>query len=437
MGNNVANQAQELVGSIKNIRYELPWGAPDIPLRRVFKGVSRPGKDAVQTLRYLKFARHLKNLSKTDEAMNDAIEAAYGDDEGAATELKETKPSEYKATQLYQSRLKLDAVTMNIERRELQDLCRNRPDTLVSGHLFTDGSPVTGNELQGQILQLCFICGLIKTIVLPGVVMHYGSNSVIMKVVAFLWALYLILGPNEADMQWICSKMASVTSDMGTEFGFIDTPNFIHDFFERLRGVSMERLAGTVDPSSRLFPIAIRVSGWGHVFGKLMFYSTKHIATWPALLQAIRNLCAFFRNESWRREVIRLLKDEVPNISVLLKSFRGKIAKWRYETLHVVFTSLLKLRSICETHLVRITTLVGDEFADKPFLVNVQAACQWKELWSFMFVFLAKVLNPLEHARRWGLLCPCCKELRDNVAKKVRCIRSSRRLHEARLFVKR
>jgi hypothetical protein len=46
--------------------------------------------------------------------------------------------------------------------------------------------------------------------------------------------------------------------------------------------------------------------------------------------------------------------------------------------------------------------------------------------------FFTRVLDVLELTRRWGLLCACCKELRILGKKNLRCIQSSRRLHQAR-----
>jgi hypothetical protein len=73
-------------------------------------------------------------------------------------------------------------------------------------------------------------------------------------------------------------------------------------------------------------------------------------------------------------------------------------------------------------------------FQNKELLKQVIGACGRRELWSFVKVFLTQVLEPLESARRWGMVCDCCNELRQQL-KKARCPRASRRLHRARKFV--
>ena len=52
------------------------------------------------------------------------------------------------------SNTKMDAVSTALDRREMHEIYYNRPDTLVSGHVHIDASPVTGAEMQGLIIDL-------------------------------------------------------------------------------------------------------------------------------------------------------------------------------------------------------------------------------------------------------------------------------------------
>ena len=119
----------------------------------------------------------------------------------------------------------------------------------------------------------------------------------------------------------------------------------------------------------------------------------------------------------------------------LLNSFNGKLAKWRYETFFVCFYNLAPLRDLCEHFLVDVDQIFESGFQDGSLLKEVKAACRWKELWVFIPVFLIRVLAKLESARRWGLVCACCSELRHTTGSKhSRCPLSPRRLKEARQF---
>jgi hypothetical protein len=67
----------------------------------------------------------------------------------AAVRAHRTRKPPHPAT-IKRGRIKLDGVAMNITRRKLQDIALNRPGDVESCHVFTDGSPVTGTEVQGN-----------------------------------------------------------------------------------------------------------------------------------------------------------------------------------------------------------------------------------------------------------------------------------------------
>ena len=87
-------------------------------------------------------------------------------------------------------------------------------------------------------------------------------------------------------------------------------------------------------------------------------------------------------------------------------------------------------------------TIVGPEmdtifknFKDRATLDDTKTVCLWSDFWVFIRVFFEFVLEPLEHGRRWGLVCACCKHLRDLGKRNINCVRASRRLDEARGFI--
>ena len=75
---------------------------------------------------------------------------------------------------------------MGIERRWWRDRGVNRREEVLYMHLYPDGSPVTGAELQGMVLQVVFKNSSARTIILPGVYLHYGGCRAIDTVVCFL-----------------------------------------------------------------------------------------------------------------------------------------------------------------------------------------------------------------------------------------------------------
>ena len=97
-------------------------------------------------------------------------------------------------------------------------------------------------------------------------------------------------------------------------------------------------------------------------------------------------------------------------------------------------SSYLPLRYICEMYLAVNIASYFQNFQDGELLKHVRDACQWADLWTFFKVYLEWVMTPLENARRWGLVCSCCAQLRLDLACPVKRLRNSRRLAEARLF---
>ena len=103
--------------------------------------------------------------------------------------------------------MKLDTFTMNIERRYFKNIFEHRRDEVVSAHVFADGSPVTGCELQGMILQLVFVDGTIEEFIMSGVVLDFGEARLIDKAQAFLYSLTLIAGIDHGELRWLISKI--------------------------------------------------------------------------------------------------------------------------------------------------------------------------------------------------------------------------------------
>ena len=113
---------------------------------------------------------------------------------------------------------------MNIDRREFQNLYANHRDDVESVHVYSDGSPVVGEEVQGMALYI-FILGVTHRYVLPDVVLHFGGTRLVDKAVAFLWALHLVIGTDYPLMTWFLGLVVSITTDMGTEIRLVDVPD--------------------------------------------------------------------------------------------------------------------------------------------------------------------------------------------------------------------
>ena len=99
----------------------------------------------IETFKYLKFGRYLKSLANGDEALVAAVSVACNTKE-LEDNVNATKKRRIRMTAFYKARLKLDPVTMCIERREIFQIYEEAPDSLLCLQLFSDGSPPLGSS---------------------------------------------------------------------------------------------------------------------------------------------------------------------------------------------------------------------------------------------------------------------------------------------------
>ena len=57
--------------------------------------------------------------------------------------------------------------------------------------------------------------------------------------VALLWSLFLVVGADLKQLHWLLGKIASCTTDMGTEYGLPDVPDIIATLLAYHRGMMM------------------------------------------------------------------------------------------------------------------------------------------------------------------------------------------------------
>ena len=236
-----------------NIMLELPSGTLDNPQSGRAGVHGEQQYDAVEFLRWMRFTRHLHNQECVGDAADDGLDAALV---GDTTQLERTRVP--RKTSLMQGRMHLDATHMLLDRRFFKDLLTNRPDDLVAAFVYSDGSPVSGTELQGMVMDMIMRDRSIITRIMPGVALAYGAFGVMSKAFAFLWAIYLGIGPWEFGLTLFFTKVRGLTTDMGTELGLADVPNLIKGFLLYLLGKSMEVVQTTIDYETRFFFFAGR-----------------------------------------------------------------------------------------------------------------------------------------------------------------------------------
>ena len=328
---------------------------------------------------------------------------------------------------------KLDIMDLLLERRAFR--ADRKFDTISSIHLYSDASPVTGEELQGMLMDVCYKSGQGRRLTLPGASLAYGLTGAVSKSIALLWSIYLLAGPFLVDLRYVVSKVGSILTDAGTERHTLEMPDVLEAFVAWAAGATLAACAALVVHDRRLFANAASVIGWNHGWANLMKYIAKVCPSWSHVEDQLRTLVAFWRNKTYRRWVMDALAG-VPAVDPkLFKSFRATIAKWRFATIPECMEALLLLRSVCEHHL-REEMFANAQ--DRVMIQSVMAACKDKLLWIFMKASLTHVFRHCERGRRWGTTCLCPDHVRmrevDGV-KHIECFHNSRKLKPAWSFL--
>ena len=89
---------------------------------------------------------------------------------------------------------------------------------------------------------------------------HIGRNlyTLLGKVVATLWAIFLQVGPHYNDIRNFCNRVCCITSDMGTEIGIADYKDILFPFCKTLR----IPIPSTAEEQQYIFPHALMPVGW-------------------------------------------------------------------------------------------------------------------------------------------------------------------------------
>jgi len=116
----------------------------------------------------------------------DYLREVMGDDAVPAPPDKEDTPS--RRTML-RGVLRLDIVSILLFHRELTQWL-DKPGTITSIHLYTDGSPVTGLEIQAIILDIILCTGAVHRWILPAMCLTYGMAGALDKALALCWCIF-------------------------------------------------------------------------------------------------------------------------------------------------------------------------------------------------------------------------------------------------------
>ena len=386
----------------------------------------------------LAYAKNLRGKDLFAETLQLGREYERADVDDSSDDEPED-PAEYRAQHpsrkhLDRSRVRLDAVGILIERRYITKWIKT--GAVSSIHCFADGSPVTGEEVQGMQVDIVLRNAEVHRIRLPGVALHYGAVSALDKQLAFMWVVFLICGPDLPLMREFYSKVTSFTTDYGTELAMSDTPDLLPAFWgfiHHKKLTDMPRVLRT----SRLMPRCLKIGGWSHTCGNLMRDVVKTWPKWPQYLTFLRAFISFLKNVSYRRHFKRwILNLHGVDTEHLLDHWSANLAKWRFETTHKVLHDFQPVRSLFEFY---FTQHAFNHAQDVETIKTMVQALEDPMFLPWCSATLKFILTPIEHLRRWGLVCGCpdhVKDRHDHPSRQIKCVNNSRRMDEAADHVK-
>ena len=329
---------------------------------------SRPEIDPIMVINAAGFTKFLR--SKRD--FTEALGAAQHYDNPDAEEPRDGG-NDPKRSKLEDTQRRLDVIDLLLMRRKLH--ADAATDNTLAINLYSDASPVAGEEIQGMLCDIHRKNGDNERVELPGCNLSYGLFDAISKSVCLLHAFWLVAGPDPDTIRYCLHKVISITTDFGTEVHTIEMVDMVAAYCAYMEGSDMTKLRSAVNQEERWLPFALRLSGWSHTLGNIMKHTAESATRWPDVLAKMRTLVEFFRNGTWRNHIQRALRDRPPPDFGLstLDHFSVSMAKWRYETVTVTMVELLKFRTLCERYM---TEAWFANVKDKEVLRRVFDACR-------------------------------------------------------------
>ena len=277
---------------VTKIMTELPVGADQEEFVGSTRGAT-PSRlqdrwDPMKLINAVAFSLKLKDVNEFSDAIQESnIYQADPD----LTPPERDPTEDCSRPSIVRAKCKLDMVGMQLDRRRFHaEVAAGDLDAI---NVFTDGSPVVGQEIQGMVADFVKKDGSVRRVILPGATLAYGHFDSRNKTMCLLHALWLICGPDEYHLQVACGKVSSLTTDFGIEMSTSDMPDCVAAYMAFQEGATVDEVKTKVKHGKRLFPKALRIAGWNHSVASITKSVMKGIDLYPDYLNHMRALCTF------------------------------------------------------------------------------------------------------------------------------------------------
>ena len=296
--------------------------APDAPSRignnRWHCNDARPAATIVQ---WINATRFIKNLSNHREA---ALAWAQLFCSGDLIEsVDDILPTEYQTnTETHRAaRVRTDVVAM-VTFRLLWPQLKS-----PAIYLWTDSSPQwRGLEFCASTMEV-MDCGELARKKLPGLSLCRGRTSAVHKCLGLLWQCMLMTGPER--LQGLCRSVRAIVTDMGTERLLARMPIAVLQGLFRCVGCR----TFVVTDSPFVFPSALLVPGWKHLWDLLTRKGLWQMPWMPVFIKRIKEITKFLRDD------FVALADDLEgrgfnHLAIFLQPYTmPTFANWRWATL--------------------------------------------------------------------------------------------------------
>ena len=132
---------------------------------------------------------------------------------------------------------------------------------------------------------------------LPVISIMREQLSAVGKTVCLLYQISLMFGLSQAALLKLCSRVRSITTDMGTERLTVQSNGIIGAYLEHMGA----RLDNFAEPQ-QLFPRALQIPGWKHMWDNVLRRSLSSVLWFPTFLRLFKAWISFFygRRPVWQ-----------------------------------------------------------------------------------------------------------------------------------------
>ena len=291
----------------------------------------------------------------------------------------------------------LDAACMCWSR----DQHRGNPEVVLRQLTF-DSSGVGGEELMGIREVSCKprpnSSPLVSMRTLPLQCLGTGHTTTVCKAAALAHAVSLVAGPHIEDMKAYTFSIYTVTTDLGVEADAVEVPDALQHY--------VTEGSAEIDLRSHMFPNALRVPDWSHIWDWLLQSVTEHLPFFREIDGQVKAIARVLTHKGHTDALVAALSglpaEEAKAHSSALRGYTATFAKWRWGTLHRVVGQLRKAMGSLRVAWGRKQLQLKEGEATK----KIQSALSSEEFdtrLDILFLFTSFT----EGERRWGLGCNC------------------------------